>query len=1421
MAGFEVSGDFRPVGLQPLTTEEQQAPTREQSFFNILTDSYALGWLGQIKDGIDTFAARARYSGRVDPSYDPLTNIPSGYEQWADDFAWATTPDEILQIRQNIDENQEIRRRRDQAGWGWVLGADLVAGVFDPTNLIPVPALKGIGFVKGALLGGAAMGTINAGTEAVRHSLDPTSTLEETAFNIGMGYAVGGLLSGGIGHFTRGHSGPADLSPDLQMKSEELGQKFADASNAVDGLTEAEVRSIIEKSGDTKIVFGAGKTNADGRYVPAFFRPKEAFEATARREEIGRAIDSALGDVVPDGDVAIEEISDVVDRGNFVSETFIKYNNGKQLTLNTAGTSRVVDESRVNIDPGYYHPNGIVVDETFIKYNIGNLRDESTSDILARVIDQALAKGAIIRIKNEQGLGFGVDDVGIDQIVGPGLKGASGREYKASDLINKNRDVSNPRIEIVTDKDTVVSLDGADLAKPAQVKKELASPEAKKDLGDVAGETEDTIFVDDAYIMGQFDQKPWTSPKVPGVQAFPEDAFASPHEWLLFNVLHERNHVRTKRLPTETKAEYETRINTMAYDELQAARATLAPTRRTKLEALSIYPLPSAKLARLAPDSRDVHDIANGIAGDMDTMKVANELLGPTTPGGSVFMLAQRKLIVNYEFGVAWRKSYVEYITGASSTSRFANASNALKAARYGAPLIGKAAREGRLSPREFREYVSRAIDMDGEPFELHGKPLSDADMKLVERAAREHDRIMESFAKEAQEIGLFDYQQRVQREIEWRERHNQRDADRLENLREGSPLRTIIQDQIDVRSTELDDLRVRAEELQANPVMPKGENRYRPRMYNIQKIRDNYDAFVALIEKAFIADGNVNAGASAKGWVDNLIGNGGIDLREIGDIGRPNSLKSRVIPLTNKELAGYLVDDASLVLGIYSRRMSSAIEMFKKYGSLNLNEQFSDLQAKLQDQGYKPKEIQEIIENLGDQRERVLGSFVRKDPLSWDSRVTRNVKNWVNLTLMGRGLFSQTTDIGRTVALNGFEPFFKAMGKAIDMEFEDIGRGTYAKQAGEAMELVNNQLAMQAMEHEDALMITTQTRMERGLSGAAQLMYTANLMNPFTVVWKNLTSLMSAHSLLDQAITVSKAIDAGRTMSTLTKAELKQAQYLASFGINPRDAQLLASMPYERSGTNGLILANLENWSGKDGERARELFLGALQGTIRSSVITPGPLQRPAWMDGVFRIGGKRIEQPLLSLPFNLMGFIMSSSAKLTHSMLSGRDRQMAVTMGALFISGYIGARLRAGENWDRMDWMERSSKALDASGVFGWLGEVYRRTEDLTGVVSETTGMTDLGENTVSDEIGAVAGPGASLIAGVIEAFTNPDIEDRQRAYLIRRTIPFNNLIWFNSYMKELSNWAADAGMVSTVDSYDESLEDEAMGVEQAAIE
>jgi hypothetical protein len=103
--------------------------------------------------------------------------------------------------------------------------------------------------------------------------------------------------------------------------------------------------------------------------------------------------------------------------------------------------------------------------------------------------------------------------------------------------------------------------------------------------------------------------------------------------------------------------------------------------------------------------------------------------------------------------------------------------------------------------------------------------------------------------------------------------------------------------------------------------------------------------------------------------------------------------------------------------------------------------------------------------------------------------------------------------------------------------------------------------------------------------------------------------------------------------------------------------------------------------------------------------------------MDGVFYVKGKRTEQPLLSLPFQLLSFTLASSAKTTHALLSGRDRNRAVTLASLYIAGMFATYLKAGDNWDKKTWEEVALESFENSSIAGYLTDVYRRVEDLTG--------------------------------------------------------------------------------------------------------
>lgn len=956
---------------------------------------------------------------------------------------------------------------------------------------------------------------------------------------------------------------------------------------------------------------------------------------------------------------------------------------------------------------------------------------------------------------------------------------ALGDVIPEADIIPEG-DIIPGRTAAPDDEAAVAATEGAD---------ETIAPAARTaDKAPVEQELEDTIYIDDAAILEMFDNKPWTSPRVPGVEPLPEDAFKTPAEWLNFVVRHELHHKTTKRLPNESKPEYETRINRLAYEDIQAGRTPLSPT-DSFLEKIMLAPTPQGEAMRLAPRNAYVHEALQNTAGDMATTMVGNRVGLPTTPGGSVFQKAQRWLVANYALRVATDAAYVKYVTGKAGGGI---AGNAFEAYKIGLPAVGRASRSGKLSPKEFREYIGRAAQTDRR-FEMHGKPISDADHEIIMEASTELRKLFRQFGDEAEKLGMFEVQKRVARDIERLQNSIARRTEKLDKYT-GS-LRSKIQAEIKESEDQLASLVRQQEEMQANPVMPSREKYYFPRIYDLSKIRAKRDEFTNLIASHF--GGDQAAQGRAKEWVERLINGGGEDDFAPAAGGPVNTL-SRQITLTNEDLADFIVWDSEIVMGVYSRRMGASIEMVKAYGSRMQEDLIDDMVMRLRDDGVSEDRIAKIVRLQEDMRDRVLGRFHAKDPMSWDNRVTRAIKNFTNITVMGRGIYAQVNDLARAIAINGYAPLFKAMHTAMRGEVSGLATGRYAKQAGEALELVNARWMASLIENDSALTVTQQTALERGLAAAQSPFFRFNLMNPFTTIWKDFTGIMSAHTLIDESIIVAKAIRSGKTLETLSKSEKRIADRLASFGIDVRSAQLIADMPFEKTGGD-LYLANIENWTGRSGTKAKEVFLGALSGQIRSGVVTPGPLQRANIMDGVFYIKGKRQEQPLLSLPFQLLSFSLSSSAKVTHALLSGRDRQRAVTLASLYLSGMFATWLRSGENWDKKSWEEIALESFESSAITGYLTDVYKRTEDLTGIGPRAAiGGYDFGEGTISDEIGAVAGPGISVIAGAIEAFVNPDLEERRRAGLIRRAVPFAGMWFWNDTLKEWSNWAADSGWI-----------------------
>jgi hypothetical protein len=297
---------FVPSTYSTLVSNVVEEPEKERGFFGDLADKYALEVYGQIKDQFD----RANVDATGDPNFDPLDNVPFGYGQYAEDMRYARNQEELDVIIQNIDENNEIRARQENYSFGYNLLLGAITGIVDPINLIN-PGLKGASFLVGAAKGAMVYGSLNAGQEIIRNELDPTSTNVETAFNIGAGYLLSGLVTGAVAHFSKTDLDKTRLDSESYSRVNAAGDDYDRAVSAVDNLASVDsLRFVVDPDKgeqDVKIVYGNTNTlDGSGRYKPAFFRSAEAARELARRAKVQQAADDALGDVIPEGDIIPE-----------------------------------------------------------------------------------------------------------------------------------------------------------------------------------------------------------------------------------------------------------------------------------------------------------------------------------------------------------------------------------------------------------------------------------------------------------------------------------------------------------------------------------------------------------------------------------------------------------------------------------------------------------------------------------------------------------------------------------------------------------------------------------------------------------------------------------------------------------------------------------------------------------------------------------------------------------------------------------------------------------------------------------------------------------------------------------------------------------------------------------------------------------
>ncbi|MGA3686195.1 hypothetical protein [Serratia bockelmannii] len=177
--------------LNPFTDNQQVRRGRDAAF--------------RIDNSLGSFIATAPFSqfDKVD-GYNPFDNDADdlkGYEDYADSFIDAGSPDETRAIKQRIDKQMQDRQYLSETGGSGTISS-LAMGLIDPINLasmfVPAGAVVRGGEVA-ATAGRFALANAVGGiaSEAAISATQETRTLDESAANVAVDAMVGGILGAG------------------------------------------------------------------------------------------------------------------------------------------------------------------------------------------------------------------------------------------------------------------------------------------------------------------------------------------------------------------------------------------------------------------------------------------------------------------------------------------------------------------------------------------------------------------------------------------------------------------------------------------------------------------------------------------------------------------------------------------------------------------------------------------------------------------------------------------------------------------------------------------------------------------------------------------------------------------------------------------------------------------------------------------------------------------------------------------------------------------------------------------------------------------------------------------------------------------------------------------------------------------------
>jgi len=212
------------------------------------------------------------------------------------------------------------------------------------------------------------------------------------------------------------------------------------------------------------------------------------------------------------------------------------------------------------------------------------------------------------------------------------------------------------------------------------------------------------------------------------------------------------------------------------------------------------------------------------------------------------------------------------------------------------------------------------------------------------------------------------------------------------------------------------------------------------------------------------------------------------------------------------------------------------------------------------------------------------------------------------------------------------------------------------------------------------------------------------------------------------------------------------------------------------------IYYSNVQEWTDVDPELTAR-YIRAIRADQINTIVTPTGADKPLLSYGVIGRGDQQRQHQIFKMPIQFMAWAFAANNKIIMSSLQGRHKGQMSGMLAMLGLGFMSDYMRNPSYWNQKPLEEKIIKGVEYSGLTSYWLDINNSLEIMSDNkfgIRPSVGGGNLFADDLGDRIGEPFGPLGNITADVVKMLSDPNLSSNRRASIMRRLIPYNNLFY-----------------------------------------